>query len=127
MPLTVRFLPARQATNWRRGTVKRLLWRGMRNHSETVRVAAVSDIHYGKSSQGSLLPLFREIGERADILVLAGDLTDYGLPEEAQLLVRDLHSALKIPVVAVLGNHDFESGRQQEVTDLLCDAGINVL
>jgi Icc-related predicted phosphoesterase len=59
--------------------------------------------------------------------VLCGDLTDYGLPEEAQVLAKDLTISLKIPVVAVLGNHDFESGQAQEVQRILCDAGVRIL
>jgi Icc-related predicted phosphoesterase len=95
--------------------------------SETVRIAAVSDIHYAKTSQGSLLPLFTQITEHADILVLAGDLTDYGLPEEARVLARDLTAAVRIPVVAVLGNHDFEAGQPDEVRRILMDAGVHML
>ena len=71
--------------------------------------------------------MFEQINERADILLLCGDLTDYGLPEEAQVLTKELTSSLKIPVVAVLGNHDFESGQAQEVQCILCDAGVRVL
>ena len=48
----------------------------------TVRIAAVSDVHYGKASQGALVPLFTEISRQAEVLVISGDLTDYGLPEE---------------------------------------------
>jgi len=92
-----------------------------------VRLAAVSDIHYGKSSQGSLQPLFSQITESADVLVLAGDLTDYGLAEEAQILAKDLTSALKIPVVAVLGNHDYEAGEEKEIVKILTDAGVRIL
>lgn len=91
-----------------------------------VRLAAVADIHCGKQSQGTLQPLFTQMQEQADVVALCGDLTDYGLPEEAQILVREM-SALKAPVVAVLGNHDFESGKQDEVVQILCDAGITVL
>ena len=86
----------------------------------TVRVAAVSDVHYGKASQGMLVPLFTEIARQADVLVISGDLTDYGLPEEARALA-------KIPIVVVLGNHDYESGREGEVRDTLTEAGIHVL
>lgn len=95
--------------------------------SETVRIAAVSDVHYAKTSQGSLLPLFAQITEHADILVLAGDLTDYGLPEEARVLARDLTAAVKIPVVAVLGNHDYEAGQPDEVNRILMHAGVHML
>ena len=95
--------------------------------SETVKIAAVSDVHYAKTSQGSLLPLFTQIAERADILVLAGDLTDYGLAEEARVLARDLTTAVKIPIVAVLGNHDFEAGQPDEVRRIFMDAGVHML
>jgi Icc-related predicted phosphoesterase len=94
---------------------------------DTIRLAAVGDIHYGKGSQGTLLPLFEAIGRRADILALVGDLTDYGLPEEAEVLANDLRSALRIPIVGVLGNHDFESGRPEEVCAVLASAGVTVL
>ena len=92
-----------------------------------VRIAAVSDIHYSKNSQGSLQPLFSEITRNADILVLAGDLTDFGLAEEARVLARDLTSALQIPAVAVLGNHDYEGGEEKEIVEILADAGVRVL
>lgn len=95
---------------------------------DVVRVAAVGDIHYGKSAvQGSLQPLFSQITESADILVLAGDLTDYGHPDEARALAREITSALKIPCVGVLGNHDFESSQQAEVSKILSDAGVAML
>ena len=95
---------------------------------EVVRVAAVGDIHHGKNAtQGSLQPLFSQITDTADVLVLAGDLTDYGQPEEARALAREITSTLKIPCVAVLGNHDYESGQQAEVSRILRDAGVVVL
>ena len=92
-----------------------------------VRVAAVGDVHYGKASQGALLQLFSEINERADVLALCGDLTDHGLPEEARLLAKDLTAAVRIPIVTILGNHDYESGHEVEMTTILTDAGITVL
>jgi Icc-related predicted phosphoesterase len=95
--------------------------------SDTIRIAAVADVHYGKHSQGTLQPLFSQIAERADILVLPGDLTDYGLAEEARVLVRDLTGAVKIPIVVVLGNHDYESDQMEEIVRILSDAGIHVL
>jgi Icc-related predicted phosphoesterase len=99
----------------------------MGTHERTVKLAAISDLHYGKSSQGSLQPLFSSISEVADVLVICGDLTDYGLPEEAQILARDLSSTVKIPIVGVLGNHDYESGKQREVCDVLSAAGVTIL
>src|SRR6476646_3010361 len=83
--------------------------------ADVVRIAAVSDIHYSKDSHGTLQPLFAQITESADVLVLAGDLTDYGLAEEAKVLARDLTTTVKVPVVAVLGNHDYESGQEAEL------------
>ena len=94
---------------------------------ETIRIAAVGDLHCGRESQGMLQGVFAGIAERADVLALCGDLTDFGLPEEAKILARELSPALKMPVLAVLGNHDHESGRHQEVTAILHDAGVKVL
>jgi Icc-related predicted phosphoesterase len=94
----------------------------------TVRIAALGDLHYGRNAvQGSLQPLFNQITEAADILVLAGDLTDYGHPDEAKGLAREITSAVKIPAVAVLGNHDYESGQQDEIRKILADAGVVTL
>ncbi len=94
--------------------------------TDIVRLAALSDIHYSKSSQGSLQPLFTEIAEAADVLLLGGDLTDYGLPEEARILAKDL-APVKIPVVAVLGNHDYEAGEEKELSRILTDVGVHIL
>ena len=91
-----------------------------------VRVAAIGDLHCTKTSQGAFQPLFSAIREAADIVVIAGDLTDYGLPEEAQVLAREL-SSLRLPVVAVIGNHDRESGREGEVRQVMTDAGTIML
>jgi Icc-related predicted phosphoesterase len=93
---------------------------------ETVRLAAVGDIHCGKTSQDACQALFGQVDGLADILVLCGDLTDYGLPEEAQILAKEL-SVVKIPIVAVLGNHDYESDKQDEVRQILVDAGVALL
>ena len=100
----------------------------MQGTKDIVRIAAVADIHYGKNSvQGSLQPLFSQITDNADILLLPGDLTDYGSADEARALAREITSALKIPCVAVLGNHDCESGQQAEVSKILSDAGVAML
>jgi Icc-related predicted phosphoesterase len=93
----------------------------------SLKIAAVGDVHYGKGSQGTLHTLFAAANEVADIFVLAGDLTDYGLPDEARLLAKDLSSVVRIPIVAVLGNHDFESGKQEEIASILTDVGVSVL
>jgi Icc-related predicted phosphoesterase len=91
-----------------------------------VRVAALADLHCTKTSQGAFQPLFARIADAADILLFAGDLTDYGLPEEAQVLAKEL-TALRVPVAAVLGNHDMESGRSEEVRKIIADAGVTML
>jgi Icc-related predicted phosphoesterase len=93
---------------------------------DTVRIGAVGDIHVSRNSQGALQPLFTEISQKVDVLVLCGDLTDYGLEEEAHVLVKEL-SVVRIPVLAVLGNHDYEAGRAKEVTDILSEAGVLML
>jgi Icc-related predicted phosphoesterase len=95
---------------------------------DVVRIAAVGDMHYSRTAPaGSLQPLFSQIADSADVLVLPGDLTDYGLPDEARALAREITTSVKIPCVAVLGNHDFESGQQEEVKKILTDAGVVML
>src|SRR3954464_2619566 len=91
-----------------------------------VRVAALADLHCTKTSQGAFQGLFTRVSESADFAVIAGDLTDYGLPEEAAVLAREL-TALRIPAAAVLGNHDLESGKSDEVRRILTAAGLTLL
>jgi Icc-related predicted phosphoesterase len=93
---------------------------------EKIRLAAIGDLHCTKSSGGQLRPLFQQAADAADILLLCGDLTDYGLPEEAHILAEELSTA-RVPIVAVLGNHDFESGKEDEVCRILSSAGVRVL
>src|SRR5262249_4556581 len=95
--------------------------------TKKIRIAALGDLHYGKASQGSLQPLLAQVAQAADILVLLGDLTDYGQPDEAQMFAKELNAGLKIPIVAVLGNHDYESDRVVEVRAILEQVGIKVL
>lgn len=95
--------------------------------NEILRVAATADLHVKKTSQGELQEMFRKITESADVVLLCGDLTDYGLPEEAKILAKDITTALRIPAIGVLGNHDFESGKQEEVIKILTDAGVTIL
>jgi Icc-related predicted phosphoesterase len=92
-----------------------------------MRLAAVGDLHVKKSSQGQLQPLLAPVNDHAEVLLLCGDLTDYGLPEEAVILAKELTAAVRIPIVGVLGNHDYESGQHQEVCRILTDAGVKVL
>jgi len=94
---------------------------------ETLRIAAVADIHVKKTAQGALQPLFANVTQVADLLLLCGDLTDYGAVDEAKILAKDITSYLRIPALGVLGNHDFEAGKQDEITKILNDAGVTIL
>lgn len=98
----------------------------MTREDGTVRIAALGDLHYTRS-EASVREVLTEAGRESDVLVLCGDLTDHGLVEEAQELAREIHAAVTIPVIAVLGNHDFEGGKQEEIKKVLCDGGIRVL
>jgi Icc-related predicted phosphoesterase len=94
---------------------------------DKLRIAAVADLHFGRAGYGPpLRTLFDGLAERADVLALCGDLTDSGDPEEARGLARVL-GGTTVPTVAVLGNHDFESGKVPEVSRILCDAGVHIL
>jgi Icc-related predicted phosphoesterase len=93
---------------------------------ESVRLAAVSDIHFGRTSVGALHALFAQIVEAADVLLLCGDLTDTGNPEEGRGLAHEL-SGLKLPMVGVLGNHDYECNRLEELKQALHEGGIRIL
>lgn len=95
--------------------------------SKPLRIAAVGDIHYTKHSKGKAEKLFAAISASADVAVLCGDLTDYGLPEEAALLASDIQSHLRVPTLAVIGNHDFESGHAPEIASTLDAAGVHML
>jgi Icc-related predicted phosphoesterase len=93
---------------------------------KTIRFAAVGDLHCRITSAGAYRGLFSQASKVADALLLCGDLTDYGLPEEARVLADEL-SAASVPVIGVLGNHDFESDAEVEVRRILVNAGMQVL
>jgi Icc-related predicted phosphoesterase len=97
------------------------------NGKQTTRLAAVGDLHVKKTSRGALQALLAPVNGQADVLLLCGDLTDYGLPEEAHILAEELAAAVTIPIVAVLGNHDYESGQEVEVCRILTAAGVRLL
>src|SRR5256885_4768984 len=99
----------------------------MTPEKDTIRIAAVADIHVKKTSQGAFQPLFAKATEQADVLLLCGDLTDYGAVEEAKILAKELTSSLRIPALGVLGNHDVESGHEKEIVQILTDAGVVIL
>ncbi|CAD7041782.1 metallophosphoesterase [Pseudorhizobium endolithicum] len=90
------------------------------------KIAAMGDLHVKENGGNSYKELFSEISQAADILVLTGDLTDLGKPKEAELLAADLRSC-SIPIVAVLGNHDYECGHVEEVKAIVKEAGVQLL
>ncbi|HEV2124855.1 MAG TPA: metallophosphoesterase [Chloroflexota bacterium] len=91
-----------------------------------VRIAAMGDLHVRETSSGAYRDLFAQVCSEADVLVLCGDLTEHGLVKEAEVLADELRTC-KMPVVAVLGNHDYESELEDEVSHILTAAGVNVL
>src|SRR5262245_55424659 len=95
-------------------------------NAKRVRLGAVADIHCTKKAADNMRDLLSAMAHETDILLLGGDLCDAGLPEEAEILAREI-AALKVPVVAVLGNHDFEAGKSAEIVEILSNVGVNVL
>jgi uncharacterized protein len=92
----------------------------------TLKVAALGDLHVKADQPPGLRELFTEISKAADVLVLCGDLTDTGKTKEAEILKEEL-KACSVPVIAVLGNHDYECGQVDEVKAILKDAGVQLL
>ena len=98
----------------------------MTDANGTLRVAALGDLHVKEEAVAPYRELLAEISRAADVLVLAGDLTDLGKPREAEILAEDLR-ACSIPVVGVLGNHDYECGCADEVVRILRQADVRLL
>ena len=95
---------------------------------DVVRVAALGDIHCNRDSKGHFRELFERVAQDADVLLLCGDITHLGLIEEVSIFVEEAKRALdEIPVLGVLGNHDFESGKQEAIFRILTDSGIAML
>ena len=91
-----------------------------------MRIAATADIHFSPQSYDKVREPLARVRDEADVLVIAGDLTNYGKPEEMHSLLNAL-VRLRIPIVAVLGNHDYESGQEQELIRMMTTEGIKVL
>jgi Icc-related predicted phosphoesterase len=98
----------------------------MNTTSQRVRIAAVSDLHCTRSSQGSFQPLFQQVSGAADVLLICGDMTDHGLPEEARVLAQEL-AGVKVPMLGVLGNHDHHSDQAAEVVRIMEGVGLKIL
>lgn len=94
--------------------------------TRTIRVAAVGDVHFDGTTRGALRDLFAEVNHKADVLVLCGDLTTHGRPEQMRGFIEEL-AGVEIPMVTVLGNHDYEGGAAPELTQILTGAGVEVL
>ena len=90
------------------------------------RIAAVGDIHFRETDKGIWADYFKEVSSKSDMLVIAGDLTDTGDEAEAQVLADELKSCA-VPVIAVLGNHDYEKGRHKLIRQILVQNGVHVL
>ena len=91
-----------------------------------LRVAAIGDLHVKEDSVAPYREVFTEISGVADVLVLCGDLTNFGKTKEAEILAEDIRSC-SIPVIGVLGNHDYECGQPEVVAEILHGAGMTVL
>jgi Icc-related predicted phosphoesterase len=91
-----------------------------------MRIAATADLHFSPSRATTLRDQLGQVRDEADVLVVAGDLTNYGQPDEMEPLVNAL-VRLRIPIVAVLGNHDYECGRETELIRMMSSEGIKVL
>lgn len=91
-----------------------------------VTIAAIGDVHFDGASKGSLRGLFADISREADILVLCGDLTTHGEPDQVRGFLEELQG-MEIPTVTVLGNHDFEHGAEETLCEILTEHGIHVL
>src|SRR5216684_7218910 len=91
-----------------------------------MRIAATADLHFSAQTQGLLKEQLGRVRDEADVLVVAGDLTNFGRPEEMEPLVNVL-VRLRIPTIAVLGNHDYECGQETELIRIMTSEGIKVL
>ncbi len=91
-----------------------------------LRIAALGDLHYDATQGASFRDTFAEVNQNADILVLCGDMTTHGKPEQMAAFVEEL-AGVDIPIVCVLGNHDYEAGRHEELTEILQARGVKVL
>jgi Icc-related predicted phosphoesterase len=91
-----------------------------------VRIAAVADIHVRENDKGKWAEYFKDISRNADVLIIGGDLTDTGDEGEAQVLADEL-KACSIPVVGVLGNHDYEKGRHKLIRKILQNEYVHIL
>jgi Icc-related predicted phosphoesterase len=98
----------------------------MATESGKLRVAAIGDLHVQEDSVAPYREMFAEISASADVVLLCGDLTNFGKTKEAEILAEDIKSC-SIPVLGVLGNHDYECGQPEKVCEILHSAGMKIL
>src|SRR5205807_2412949 len=98
----------------------------MASEGKPLRVAAIGDLHVQEDSVAPYRELFIEVSSHADVLLLCGDLTNFGKTSEAEILAEDIKSCT-IPVLGVLGNHDYECGQPEKVCEILHSAGMKIL
>jgi Icc-related predicted phosphoesterase len=99
---------------------------GPQDGGRPVRIAAVADLHFDGSARGALAHVFAEANRKCQVLVLAGDLTTHGRPDQMRLLIEEL-SGVEIPIVAVLGNHDHDADAVDELGAILSERGVHLL
>ncbi|HEX2055828.1 MAG TPA: metallophosphoesterase [Nitrospiraceae bacterium] len=99
----------------------------MTQDNGTVRIAAVGDLHCPRTSAEELHGLFAYVSEQADVLLICGDLTDFGKPDEARQLAQHIAAAGRIPILAVLGNHDYECEQHEELIKVFSGSGMTIL
>jgi Icc-related predicted phosphoesterase len=92
-----------------------------------MRLAAIADLHCPRNPPETLGRFLEPVADAADVLLMCGDLTDRGFEDEAKALARALTATVKIPILAVLGNHDYDAGTPDTVTKILTEAGVRVL
>src|SRR5215210_6693976 len=98
----------------------------MAEETKKTRIAAVADIHVKESDKGKWVEYFKDVSANADVLIICGDLTDTGDEAEAQVLADELKSCT-IPVVGVLGNHDYEKGRHKLIRQIVQNENVHIL
>lgn len=96
----------------------------VKNNENKLRIAAIGDLHVKETSNGAFQKLFEEISNKADVILLCGDLTDLGLTTEAEVLGAELKHC-SIPIIGVLGNHDYHNRKEHEVSQILQNNKLN--
>src|SRR3954449_1283422 len=109
-----------------RARLRRFRSRSTCNIERVIRIAAAGDVHASEATRDRVLNAFERVAEEADVILLAGDLTTTGEPEQAAVLA-DACRDLDIPVFSVLGNHDYHAGRERDIRAVLEEAGVHVL